>query len=89
VSLTLILACFWVLAAAVVAMLPLQKQFVLGWGLFVAAIILIGVIFYQHGWVFGGLALFGFVSMFRRPLRYYLRKWRGLPVDSEIGEVGE
>ncbi|MBO9402134.1 MULTISPECIES: DUF2484 family protein [unclassified Shimia] len=88
-SLSLTLACVWVLAAAVVAMLPLQKQFAVGWALFVAAMILIAVIFYEHGWLFGGLALFGFVSMFRRPLNYYVRKWMGLPVESDIAEAEE
>ncbi len=85
-SLSLILACFWVLAAAGVAMLPMKRQFEPGFALLIIAIILICVIFYEHGWLFGGLALFGFVSMFRRPLLYYARKLMGLPVDAPSAE---
>ncbi|MDA5555287.1 DUF2484 family protein [Shimia sp. MMG029] len=88
-SFVLILACLWVLAATAVAMLPMRYQFVPGFGLLIAAILLIGVIFYEHGWLFGGLALFGFVSMFRRPLLYYGRKALGLPVESDAAEQRE
>ncbi|WP_348540015.1 DUF2484 family protein [Shimia sp. R11_0] len=73
-SLSLILACFWVLAAATVAMLPMKRQFVPGLGLLLAAPVLIAGIFYEHGWLFGTLALLGFLSMFRRPLLHFARK---------------
>ncbi len=80
-SLTLKLACFWVLAATGVAMLPMRYQYVPGVALLLAAPVLIGVIWVEHGWVFGGLALFGFVSMFRRPLIFFGRKALGLPTE--------
>lgn len=80
-SLSLTLACFWVLAAAGVAMLPMQRQYVPGVALLIVAPILITVIWVQHGAWFGAPALFGFVSMFRRPLRHFGRKALGLPTD--------
>ncbi len=79
-SLTLIFACFWVLAAAGVAALPMRRQFVPGVALLIAAPVLIGLIFYEHGPWLGAAALFGFVSMFRRPLWYFGRKALGMPV---------
>ncbi|SMP22204.1 DUF2484 family protein [Shimia sagamensis] len=80
-SLSLILACFWVLASAVVAAFPMRRQYVPGVALLIAAPVLIGVIFYEHGVLLGFAALFGFVSMFRRPLLYFSRKALGLPVE--------
>ncbi len=80
-SLSLILACFWVLASALVAALPLRRQYVPGVALLIAAPVLIVVIFYEHGALLGFTALFGFVSMFRRPLLYFGRKALGLPVE--------
>lgn len=80
-SLTLIIACVWVLAAAAVAMLPMRHQYVPGVALLLAAPVLIGLIFYQHGILLGCVASFGFLSMFRRPLRYLGRKALGWPVE--------
>ena len=76
-SLTLILACLWVLAATGVAMLPMRHQYVPGVGLLILAPVLIGVIWYEHGIWLALVAIFGFVSMFRRPLLYFWRKARG------------
>ena len=87
-SLSLILACFWVLAATGVAFLPMQRQYVPGVALLIAAPILIGVIFYEHGMLFGFAALFGFVSMFRRPLKFFGRKALGLPAEQHSERNG-
>ena len=76
-SLSMVLGCFWVLAATVVAMFPMQRQYVPGMGLLLAAPVLIGFIGWQHGWIFAALGLAGFVSMFRNPLRYFWRRARG------------
>ena len=76
-SLSLILACFWVLSATVVAMLPMRRQYIPGVALLIAAPFLIGVISWEHGLLFGGVALFGFISMFRNPLRYFWQRARG------------
>lgn len=80
-TLTLKLACFWVLAATGVAMLPMRYQYVPGIALLLAAPVLVGVIWVEHGWMFGAAALFGFVSMFRRPLVFFGRKALGLPTE--------
>lgn len=77
----LVLGCVWVLAATVVAMLPMRRQYMPGLALLVSAPVLVAVIWWQHGWVWGALALFGFLSMFRRPLAYIGRRLRGLPVE--------
>ena len=76
-SLSLLLGCFWVLGATIVAMLPMRRQYVPGVGLLIAAPVLIGCIGWQHGWIFAALGLAGFVSMFRNPLRYFWRRARG------------
>lgn len=76
-SLTLILCCVWVFAATGVAMLPMRAQYVPGVVLLIAAPVLIGVIWWDYGnWV-ALAAVFAFVSMFRNPLRYLLRRARG------------
>jgi len=69
-SALVILSCLWVLASAIVAMLPMRRQFVPGVALLVAAPVLIFLIGLQYGWMFAALGLAAFVSMFRNPLRY-------------------
>lgn len=76
-SLSLVLGCFWVLVSAIVAMLPMRCQYVPGVALLIAAPLLIGVIWWEHGIWFGSAALFAFVSMFRNPLRYFYKRFRG------------
>ena len=66
-------SCFWVLAAAAVAMLPMRYQYVPGVMLMAAAPVLIWVLATDYGWPLGALALLAFVAMFRNPLRYALR----------------
>lgn len=80
-SLSLFLGCLWVIAATVVAMLPMRRQYVPGLGLLVAAPVLIGFIGWQHGWIFAALGCAAFVSMFRNPLRYLWRRARGEAVE--------
>lgn len=76
-TLSLIIGCLWVLASAVVAMLPMQRQYVPGVALLIAAPILIVWLALDYGWWVGVIGLFAFVSMFRNPLRYFLAKARG------------
>ncbi|WP_299349827.1 DUF2484 family protein [uncultured Shimia sp.] len=76
-SLSLILACLWVLMATVVAMLPMRRQFVPGGTLLFLAPVLIAVIWWEHGMWFGIAALLGFLSMMRNPLRYLWRRAKG------------
>lgn len=66
----IVLSCFWVIAGAVVACLPLRYQYVPGLVLIAAAPVLILL----AGAEFGGLAALAatmvVVSMFRKPLGY-------------------
>lgn len=78
-STPLILGCFWVLAAAATAMLPMRAQMVPGLGLLAAAPILLVWIGWTHGWLWLAIGLFAFLSMFRNPLLYFLRRALGRP----------
>lgn len=76
-SLSLTLACLWVLAAAVVAMLPMKYQYAPGLSLLIAALPLMIFVGTQHGVLPVLLVLFAVVSMFRRPLGYLARRALG------------
>ncbi len=76
-SLPLIIGCLWVLAATIVALLPMKHQYKPGLTLLIAAPFLIVWIGYVHGWIFGVLGLLAFVSMFRNPLIYLYKRARG------------
>lgn len=91
VSVVFIIACLWVLASALVALMPMRRQYIPGVTLLLAAPVLIGWLWVEHGWIFGACALFGFVSMFRNPLRYFAKKALGMPVElpPELREAGK
>ncbi len=72
-SLSLILACLWALAATAVAILPMRLQFPPGIVLLLTAPLLIAFLGYEHGVIVALLGVAGFVSMFRRPLGYLAR----------------
>ena len=76
-----ILAILWVLASTVVALLPMRLQYLPGGFLLFTAPMLIVAIGVQHGWAWMIPAVLAFLSMYRNPLRYFWRKWRGLPVE--------
>ena len=76
-SWALIFGALWVVAATVVALLPMRRQYVPGVALLVLAPVVIVWIGIAHGWLWGALALAGFVSMFRNPLRYFWRLAKG------------
>lgn len=78
-SLPLVIGALWVIASAIVAMLPMRLQMVPGIALLVAAPMLLVWIGWVHGWLWLALGLFAFVSMFRNPLRYFLRRALDLP----------
>ena len=80
-NLTVYLAIAWVFAATIVALLPMRRQYVPGVILLAAAPVLIALLWLQYGWIAGIAALLAFVSMFRNPLRYFWRKWRGLQTE--------
>jgi hypothetical protein len=83
---TAIAAILWVLAASVTALLPMRRQMVPGLALLVLApglIVWIGVV---HGWLWAVPAALAYVSMFRNPLRYVLRRalGRSAPLPSGL-----
>jgi len=80
-STSLIIGFFWVLASAIVAMLPMRRQFLPGVALLIAAPVLIALIYVDYGIWVAAIAIFAFLSMFRNPLRYFWRKARGLPAE--------
>ena len=80
ISLPLIFGALWIIAAAVTAMLPMRRQMLPGWTLLIAAPALLIWIGVTHGWMWLAFGAFAFLSMFRRPLIYFARKARGLPV---------
>ena len=79
-SLPLIFGALWIIAAAITAMLPMQRQMLPGWMLLIAAPALLIWIGSAHGWMWVAFGAFAFLSMVRRPLMYFARKARGLPV---------
>jgi Protein of unknown function (DUF2484) len=78
-SLPLILGALWVVAAAITAMLPMQRQMLPGIALLLAAPVLLVWIAFVHGWVWLAVGLFAFLSMFRNPLLYFARRALGRP----------
>jgi len=69
-STSLIMASLWVIAAALVAMLPMRRQFAPGIVLLIAAPFLLVYLGYQHGGWIVLAASVAIISMFRRPLFY-------------------
>ncbi len=76
-SLALTLACLWVLASAIVAMLPYRWQFPPGIALLVLSVPLLVFVGLSHGWVWVAVVLAAVLSMFRNPLIYFWKKARG------------
>lgn len=83
----LALACIlWVFVATGTAMLPMRYQIVTGLPLLAAApaiIVWIGIA--DSPWA-AALAAAAFLSMFRRPLNYLVRRALGLPVERPTRE---
>lgn len=73
-SLALTLACIWVVASAIVAMLPMRLQFPLGLPLLIASVPLVAFVGYTHGWIWTLVILAAVISMFRNPLRYFAQR---------------
>ncbi len=80
-TVTVIIASLWVLAATVTALLPMKRQMIPGIALLMAAPVLIIWIGWQHGWLWAAFGLFAFLSMFRNPLIYFAKKVMGKPVE--------
>ena len=86
-SLSLILGCLWVLASAITAMLPMRLQYAPGIVLLIAAPVLLGFIAVEHGVIWAMLGFLAFLSMFRNPLIYLVKRALGRPVDPPPGRV--
>lgn len=76
-SLSALAGALWVIAAALTALLPMRAQAIPGLPLLVLAPFFIAWLAWDHGWLIGLFALFAFLSMFRRPLAYLLRRLSG------------
>lgn len=76
-SYALLAACIWAVLATVVAFLPMRRQFAPGIALLVAAPVIVVWIGIAHGPWLAAAGLAGFVSMFRRPLKYFALKAMG------------
>jgi hypothetical protein len=79
-SLPLILGAIWVVLGAITATLPMRLQRYPGIPLLIAAPVLLIWIGFVHGWLWVALGTFAFLSMFRRPLNYFIRWAFGLPL---------
>ncbi|MEP3295012.1 MAG: DUF2484 family protein [Pseudoruegeria sp.] len=73
-SISLFVACLWVCAVSVVAMLPMRFQFVPGLVLLLVSPVLLTYLAMEHGPWLCLAGLIAVLSMYRRPLSYYLRR---------------
>jgi hypothetical protein len=71
----------WVFASALVAMLPMRRQYLPGVILLLAAPVLIALIAHEVGLWAAAAAVLAFVSMFRNPLRYFWKRLTGHKVE--------
>jgi len=72
-----IAACLWVLAATIVALLPMRRQFAPGLVLLILAPVLMVWLSFAYGLWAGAVGLVAFLSMFRRPLIYLVKRALG------------
>lgn len=77
----LVISCLWVVAATVVAMLPMRYQYIPGIFLLLAAPVLIYLIGRDVALWAGIAAALAFISMFRNPLRYFAKRAMGQKVE--------
>lgn len=74
-SLSLILALLWLVAANVIAMFPSKRNhWPAAYGLIAIGVPLVGYVTYENGPMIGIIALAAGASLLRWPL-YYLWKW--------------
>ncbi len=83
-SLSLLSACLWVLAATFVAFLPMRAQYPPGIALLIAAPVLLVWLALDHGALLAGVGVLGFVSMFRNPLIYLTKRALGKPTEVPV-----
>ncbi|MAQ86128.1 MAG: UDP-N-acetylmuramate--alanine ligase [Maritimibacter sp.] len=76
-SLPLLLACLWVVAASLTALLPMRLQMAPGLALLLSAPPLLYWIGITHGLLPTLFGVFAVLSLFRRPLIHLARKLGG------------
>ena len=76
-SFSLLSGCIWVFLATFVAFIPMRLQYPPGFALLIAAPLPLGWMAMDHGWWILAAGVFAFVSMFRNPLIYFLRRAQG------------
>ncbi len=70
----MILACFWALAANLIAMLPSRRNhWPAAYGLIALGVPILGLVTYQHGPWLGLLVMAAGVSILRWPALYLMR----------------
>lgn len=74
---SLVAACVWVLTGAAISPLPIRYQMIPGIVLLLTAVPLMIWIGWENGWLWTAIGLAAFLSMFRRPLLYFIAKARG------------
>ena len=73
-SLSLILACLWCVAANVAGMLPSKrKHWPAAWVLIALGLPVLGFVLWENGPLAGAVVLLAAASILRWPLRYLLR----------------
>lgn len=82
-------ACLWVLAAAIVALLPMRRQYGPGFVLLALVPVLIVWLSLTYGPWAGGLIFVVFLSMFRKPLIYLGKRALGRWPERPGGGGGE
>ncbi len=78
----LLFGALWVIAASITAILPMRSQMIPGLTLLCAAPVLLIWIGMSLGMVWVALGTFAFLSMFRHPLNYLIRKTLRLALPS-------
>ena len=77
-SLSLVLACLWVVVAAVLAMLPSRDNlWMRAYILMAAGVPLLGYVIYENGILVGLIVLTAGLSVLRWPVIYLWRRIRG------------
>lgn len=86
-TVSLVVACIWAVAATIIAVMPARLHWRAAYGLIAAGIPLLGWVTLQNGPVWGLVCLAAGASLLRWPA---IRLWRRLwPQDGGSGEPAE
>ncbi|TCP43129.1 DUF2484 family protein [Rhodovulum marinum] len=83
-TLSLVLACVWVVIAAALGLLPARFHWPAAYGLIAVGIPIVGYVTYQNGPLPGLIALGAGASVVRWPLVYFAR-WLARPLRRRQG----